>query len=511
MLFDAKEDRYQFVGIVGRGDTALKRICFGTLITILYQARNSSKVTNDVLCTELFSVYGEDFKLCGSSSGHLKSGHDNQPSNLKDKASKMDFGDTDRAFQTKIVPLIKETKKEAVVRAIKKVLEEDTTIPDNRVVGYQKGYEKKNIIEYPKVSFSALLASLFFYAITEVDNTKCADGIKEITKCYVDDFENSDVVVSFESSDAESVMPLDRSMIDPAFKRTFEKVSEMTIGVPNPSTAQIYCVDIMNQKFRFKNTKDFLFRNISKYVSSREKANKMDKLGKMDVLGMESLLKYMQACQLSPESILGETLLYVFLEQELRAPKIMSKIEINDIGGSIKSRSDGVHLLASDNRGLPFTQLVFGASSIVGDICSAVDSVFDKILAIEDNYENEFQIIDNTENYNIFSPEVNNYIKSILIPEKNKTQEHDMAFGCFLGYTIKLPYEEKNAEKHRELVRKTMADEIVQLEAYIKQKIAKHGLEGYSFYFYILPFNDAPSEKIGLVNEMLGGNLNANT
>ena len=73
MLFDAKEDRYQFVGTVGKGDTALKRICFGTLITILYQARNNNKVTNDVLCTALFSVYGEDFKLCGSSSGHLKS------------------------------------------------------------------------------------------------------------------------------------------------------------------------------------------------------------------------------------------------------------------------------------------------------------------------------------------------------------------------------------------------------------------------------------------------------
>jgi len=482
----------------------MKRLCFGTIMTILYQARNGSKVTNDVLCAALFKTFGADFSLCGSTSGHLKSGHDNVPSDLKTNAEKLDFETVDANFQAYVTHLVKDTKKECVIRAIKTVLIDDTVIPDYRIVGYIKGYEKDNLIKKPKISFSAYVSSVLFYAITEVNNNECFDAIKEIPKDFVYGFENSDIEVYFESSDAERIIPLDRSLMDPAFKRTFEKVSDLTVAVPNPSTVQIYSVDIMNSKFRFKNTKDFLLDNITNYVSSREKITKMDKLGRSTALGSRALLKYIQAFDASAESLLGETLLYVFLEQELKAPKIMSKIEIDDIGGPIKSKSDGVHLFTSDNRGVPFNQLVFGASNIVGSLQSAIDNAFSKIIAIDNNYEGEFQLIDNTENYNIFSPEVNNYIKSVLIPIKNKTTERDMAFGCFLGYSLKTPYEEKNNEKYRILAKQTMTSDIKSAEPYIQKLISDNNLEGYSFYFYILPFNDAPGERVSLVEEMIG-------
>lgn len=62
----------------------------------------------------------------------------------------------------------------------------------------------------------------------------------------------------------------------------------------------------------------------------------------------------MQAYGSSAETVLGEMLLYVFMEQELNAPKIMSKIEINDLGRNIESKSDGVHLLAINDNGQLF-------------------------------------------------------------------------------------------------------------------------------------------------------------
>lgn len=68
-------------------------------MTILYQTKNNSRVTNEVLCTALFAVYGEDFKFCGSTPGHLKRGHDNHPSGLKISASKIDFNEADKIFQ----------------------------------------------------------------------------------------------------------------------------------------------------------------------------------------------------------------------------------------------------------------------------------------------------------------------------------------------------------------------------------------------------------------------------
>ena len=57
----------------------MKRLCFGTLMHILYQARNQ-KVTNDLLCDAIFSSYSQTTNSFDSSlPGHLKSGRNNVP------------------------------------------------------------------------------------------------------------------------------------------------------------------------------------------------------------------------------------------------------------------------------------------------------------------------------------------------------------------------------------------------------------------------------------------------
>ena len=55
---------------------------------------------------------------------------------------------------------------------------------------------------------------------------------------------------------------------------------------------------------------------------------------------------YLDANTINAESVLGEILLYIFIEQELDAPKIMSKIEINESNernfGRDRKRSYGI-------------------------------------------------------------------------------------------------------------------------------------------------------------------------
>ena len=124
----------------------MKRLCFGTLMHILYQARNQ-KVTNNLLCDAIFSSYSQTTNSYDSSlPGHIKSGHDNVPPDVINAARNISFEDAERAFKSKVVILIKDSKRESVVRAIKEVLCEDTTIQDHFVIGYVKGYEKSNII-----------------------------------------------------------------------------------------------------------------------------------------------------------------------------------------------------------------------------------------------------------------------------------------------------------------------------------------------------------------------------
>lgn len=151
----------------------------------------------------------------------------------------------------------------------------------------------------------------------------------------------------------------------------------------------------------------------------------------------------------SSETVLGEILLYVFLEQELDAPKIMSKIEIDEANRNVVSKSDGVHLLSIDKSGQPFHQLVFGASDIVGDLTLAVDRAFEKIISIEQNTDQELRMVDNTTQWTIYDPDATQYMVDLMKPHRDGSHGPDMAFGAFLGYTIKLDKPETDSQKYR--------------------------------------------------------------
>lgn len=141
------------------GGHAAKRICFGTMLTILYQARvigQNPKVTNDSLCYALFSVFGVCFSYCGSTAEHLKGGYDNVPLSLQSAAGGMSFEEADATFQKYVSPIIKDEMKEAVIRAIKDILVEDS-ISGNTIIGYIDGYQKKKIIQKSTFSFSAIV------------------------------------------------------------------------------------------------------------------------------------------------------------------------------------------------------------------------------------------------------------------------------------------------------------------------------------------------------------------
>ena len=80
-----------------------------------------------------------------------------------------------------------------------------------------------------------------------------------------------------------------------------------------------------------------------------------------------------------------------------------------------------------------------------------------------------------------------------------------MAFGIFLGYTISLSGLGAEPQKYREAVEKQLQDDLNQVQPYIVKKITDEGLSGYNFYFYVIPFNDADSEKTEIIDNMIGG------
>lgn len=68
---------------------------------------------------------------------------------------------------------------------------------------------------------------------------------------------------------------------------------------------------------------------------------------------------------------LGELLLFCFLESQLKAPKILSKLELKTTSGLYVNGADGVHFLKLEDGNY---QLIFGESKMYVDIKKAFDN-----------------------------------------------------------------------------------------------------------------------------------------
>lgn len=488
----------------------MKRICLGTMITLIYQSRIRTADTIKTICDGIFAAYGlavGDYNK--ELPSHLKSGHDPAPGNLIDAARDLTMDQIDKGFEMYVLPLIHNDKHEALFRAIKDILRDDTTIMGTTLVGRTSGFEKDNILGSDTFDESALLANVVTYAITSTENDKLGANIRELGKGYVDEFVGSDEEVHFLTPVVDQVQysPLKRTLKDPMFDRIFKKATDITIaGISNPTRACVFYIDPNNCKFRFRDLKDFIINNIGSYVFSRAQTKRIYDMSKnQTAIGSQAMLKFMQKYGTNAETVLGEILLYVFMEQELDAPKIMSRIELDEYNRNAVSKSDGIHLLSVDRSGQPFHQLVFGASDIVGNLSAAVDRAFDKIVKIEDNSEDELRMVESTTQWTIYDPAATQYMVDLMTPKRGGSGKPDMAFGAFLGYTIKLDHPETDSQKYKTAVRNQLIRDISAVQPHIIDLIRKHNLNGYSFYFYAMPFNDAPNEKVSIIRELLTG------
>lgn len=488
----------------------MKQICLGTIINLIYQSRARSADTIKSVCGGIFAAYGLDINTYNKElPSHLKSGHDPTPVELISVARTKNIDDVAKGIEDYLIPLIHQDKHELLFLALKEVLREDISIDSTTVVGVTPGFEKDNILNQNSFYKAITLANLITYAITNTENNKLKPAIREIGKDYVDGFKNSTERVYFlsQKSDNDQISPLKRTIKDPMFNRIFLKATDMTISaLSNNSKASVFYLDPSNCQFRFMGLKDFIINNIGSYVFSRAQIKRIyDRTKNQTAIGSQAMLKFITTYGVNSESVLGEILLYIFMEQELDAPKIMSKIEINKSNRNSVSKSDGVYLLSTEITGQPFYQLVFGASNIVGDIKVAVDRAFDKIVAVKNNRDSELQMVDNTTQWTIYDPDTTDYMVKLLTPQRNGIYKPDMAFGAFLGYTIKLNQPETDSQKYRIAVKEQLKQDITNIQPYIVKKILDNRLAGYSFYFYLLPFNDATNERTSIIRELLLG------
>lgn len=255
--------------------------------------------------------------------------------------------------------------------------------------------------------------------------------------------------------------------------------------------------------------KSYVYRIIGDYVFSRARIENFRLSGDSNAIiaqAIRVLNKNGSPDVKGSGAELGEILDYIFLEKKLGAPKIMSQIELRTGAKQYGSTCDSIHLLTSGTSGKPYHQIVFGASKIVGDIGYAIDGAFESILRMEQGRAKELKMVRDVSMDLMCSPDDVALAKDILIPSPNKKIQVNTSYGIFLGYSLGLGKDYPLAQ-FKEIAESKMQDDIKAQIPRILQKIKDNNLGVHSFYFYVLPFNDAEEEKKSIIEAVLKGDV----
>ena len=299
---------------------------------------------------------------------------------------------------------------------------------------------------------------------------------------------------------------LTNTSIQNGFDSIFTEVdSEKQLNLKNNNCLRMFLLDVSNNAFNYSGLHQFLQRNIGRYVFSRATIEQFKADGDADAIGLKAIELLRKADNPKDNGAggeLGEILLYLFLEQKLNAPKLLSKVELKSSKNQYVFGSDGVHLLCLGERSF---QLVLGESKIKGDLQDAVDKAFASIQQVSDDPSNEIRLIEKNVLSESFDEKTTELIKSIIVPTKrDHSLSVDNAFGIFLGYTLGIDGSQYSNAEFRDAVANKLENDIKCIAAYIEQKINASGLSGYSFYIYILPFNNASQDRAAIVKRLKG-------
>jgi len=281
------------------------------------------------------------------------------------------------------------------------------------------------------------------------------------------------------------------------------------LNLTNPNCIKIFRLDIDSNKFSFAPLHTYLQKNIGSYVFSRAQIDRFRIDDEVEAIGLKAIELLKDASAPRDDGAggeLGEILLYLFLEQLLNAPKLLSKMELKSTGNQYVYGCDGIHLLRDiTTDGTLFHQLVLGESKIIGNLEKAVDSAFESISRFNLNHDADLKLVDTNIFKESFDAETTQYIKSLVIPSKrNLNLNVDKAFGVFLGYTIDIDASKYSNVEFKIKVKEKMVDDIEKIVPYIIRKINKNNFASNSFYFYVLPFNNAKTERAEVINKLKG-------
>ena len=477
-----------------------KKLCIGTFLHILTQAKGKA-TTQEVflgLLLGLISDYRGSEKTYHQA---LKSGKNN----LSDSGplASCDRVALIKGFEDIVIPCLADDCKKLIILAIKDVLADDDIGPDT-LIGFEDGYTKKDILASVKFNLAETLANVFFYCGTKVNNLECKENIKLVKDTnYIHSFDSLVHTIIFELPHATTSLPLTANTT--LFSRTFEEVNCVDLKLPNFNELRSFVLDVVGNDFDYDNIQHFIRSNIGRYVFSRSQRNQYEINGDLESITADAIRAYKKRLEKdSSTTHFNEIMLYLFLEAVLKAPKIYSKMELQNAGGLYESTSAGIHLLMLHTGASVSSQLVFGATDTLDDLREAIDSSFAQIEKIKSKRSDEYNIVESTVMNIVPDYQTARDLEAIILPQKSSVSKPDQAFGIFLGYTVQVEGKGTMPQPaYKQAVKEKMIQDITTLEPYIISKIETLGIKAHSFYIYVLPLNNAGVDKNEIMQKAL--------
>lgn len=265
------------------------------------------------------------------------------------------------------------------------------------------------------------------------------------------------------------------------FSKTFEKIDHIEkLELNNNNCLEIYSLPIVNNSFDYSNLKDLITDNIKSYVFSRKKVKEAEKIGRGDSLFNEARKKFRALKNENDKGAggeLGEVLLYIFLETELKAYKLLSKMELKTSSNDYIKGADGIFLYQYSLEQHKIFDLIIGESKIKNDLSNAITEVFSSIVKHLAN--NDFEV--NLVNENIFketyTEEDIEQIKNMIIPypeDFNNNICKAKSFGIFIGYSLDVNVQGKNLVEGQKIIREQIKKDIQSISKTLNTKIKEN-------------------------------------
>lgn len=488
------------------------RFRFGNLFELLNQIKlqKSGRLGSQVkLYSALVNPNNEDgVSLDSGDIGKLAKGQYTPSGYVQEIINKLTINELTQNYLSNLIPALKQAMLKPLILAIKSILESDTTISPTKTFAVDD-CRKEAIINDTVVFLAKLLACLVKETINQPNDKYENEDL--LPKKYVESFidnENIDKIKIVSKEEYVST-PLEKTLFTNTFTKIFEEVNpnSYSLNISNTNRVKVYILDIYKKEsFETRRLSDFIIENIGAYVRSRSTVNQSKEEGNPFSLGHYAIREIKARIEDKVEAF-SQVMTYTFMESALHAPKIFSAYELEHrLSGDKIKRVSGVYLLPYGSVEGYANQLVFGSSNVNNSLLTAIDNVLE-IASYIDKNESEMRrhIHNNIFHYgNSFSDETKQYLKSVLIPDKNNAVPKINSFGIFFSYSVDLSsIETNNVHQIKKEVCELINKDIEKAIPYIEGKIKSSGLDTYPFYFFILPLADAEKASSDIMDEVL--------